>query len=269
MVRRRLKLVLSYHGAAFHGWQRQAAGRPTVQAALEAALSRMTGERSTVVGAGRTDAGVHAAGQVAHFETRAAIPCDGFREGLNSLLPASVAVLGVEEAAPDFHARYDAVAKTYSYRVLVAPSKAPLWEDRAWRLPSPLDIEAMRQAAAALLGRHDFAAFQASGSSVKTTVRTLYRCRIEVLEPGALAVPAPGPIVHFSVAADGFLRYMVRNMVGTLVEVGSGRRPPDDLQRILSGGDRRLAGRTAPAEGLCLDRVHYHGPPPRHDTLED
>jgi tRNA pseudouridine38-40 synthase len=245
--RRNLRLLLEYDGTRYHGWQRQK-NALTVQEVLEAALARLTGQALKVIGSGRTDAGVHALGQVANFQTTSPLPLKAFVHGLNSLLPPDLAVLKVEEAPPGFHARKSALAKTYEYRILNRPIRSPLHQHHVWWLPYALNLEAMRQAAVALVGEHDFAAFQASGSSVKNTGR-----RVEA----ATWHSRPGGWLCFTITADGFLRGMVRSLVGTLVEIGRGKRSPGDLAALLQSGDRRRVGPTAPPQGLYLVEVRY------------
>jgi tRNA pseudouridine38-40 synthase len=243
---RRIRLTLEYDGTDFVGWQRQPNG-PTVQAALEDSLAQMTGAPVAVRGAGRTDAGVHALGQVAHFDTETAIPLVGFRRGLNQLLPRTISVLGAAEAAPDFDARRSARGKLYRYSIWNADSRSAQRARFTWHLPRRLDVAAMRAAARPLLGRQDFAAFRAADCERKTTVRTLRR----------LDVTRSGDLVEIDVEADAFLKNMVRILAGTLCEAGLGRLGADDVARTLASRDRKLSGPTAPPWGLTLVRVHY------------
>ncbi len=244
---RTIRLTLEYDGSGYHGWQRQL-NAPTIQEVLENCLSRIIGQEVCLHGSGRTDAGVHALGQVAHFRTEAGLPLAAFREGLNSLLPRDIVILEAREAPADFHARYGAKAKTYEYRILNRPVRSPLHLHHCWRLAQPLDLNPMRAATRIIVGEQDFSSFQASGSSVKTTTRTVM---------GASWEERPGGWKYFRITASGFLRGMVRALVGTLVEVGSGKRPPEDLGRLLAAKDRRLAGPSAPAAGLYLAEVMY------------
>jgi tRNA pseudouridine38-40 synthase len=242
--------VLEYDGTDLCGWQRQDNG-PTVQGHLEQVLARMTGVPTPVIGASRTDAGVHALGQVANFATAARIPCDGFRLGLNSLLPPSIAVVAADEAAPDFHARFSATGKHYRYSVLTRSSRSPLEGRRCWHRPGArLDLNAMRQAAALLLGERDFSAFRAAGCTAHTAIRRLDEVAIAEVAPHRL---------DFDVRGNAFLRNMVRILVGTLVEVGEGRTTPAQIAEIMERRDRTRAGQTAPAHGLCLMEVLYAG----------
>lgn len=245
--RRNLRLTLEYDGTGFHGWQRQK-NAPTIQETVETALARLTGETVRVTGSGRTDAGVHAQGQVANFHTTSTLPLSAFVNGLNALLPRDVAVLDVQEVPRDFHARKSARAKTYRYCILNRPNRSPLHQRFAWWIAQPLDLESMQQAAAALVGEHDFTAFQASGSRIKSPIR-------RVLATG-WAGPEDKRLI-FTITATGFLRGMVRSLVGTMVEIGRGRRPPQDLAELLKTGERRRAGPTAPPQGLLLVEVLY------------
>jgi len=244
---RTIRLTLEYDGSAYHGWQRQS-NASSIQEVLENCLHRLTGQEVRLHGSGRTDAGVHALGQVAHLVTQAALPLGAFREGLNSLLPREIAVLEAREAPPTFHARYDARAKTYEYRILNRPVPSPLHRHRCWWLAKPLDPGRLQQATAFIVGEHDFSSFQASGGSVKSAVRNVMAAHWE---------ERPGGWRYFRITANGFLRGMVRALVGTLVEVGWGKRVPAYLKGILAARDRRLAGPTAPAAGLYLVEVIY------------
>jgi len=252
-VLRRIRLVVEYDGTDFVGWQRQENG-PSVQAALEEAVARMTGERVVVAGAGRTDAGVHARGQVAAFSTERAIAVDGFRRGLNALLPPSVAVVAADEAPADFDPRRHARGKRYRYRIWNAESRSPLEARTSWHVRAPLDERAMHEAASRLVGRHDFVAFRAADCDRKNTVRRIAR----------LDVARAGPLVTVDAEADAFLKHMVRIVVGSLYEVGRGARPAGWIGEVLDGRDRTRAGPTAPPQGLTLERVDYELPlPPR------
>jgi tRNA pseudouridine38-40 synthase len=243
---RRIRLTVEYDGTDFSGWQRQPNG-PSIQAALEEALAQMTGAPTVVRGAGRTDAGVHALGQVACFDTEAAIPLTGFRRGLNQILPRAISVVGAAEVDPAFDPRRWARGKLYRYSIWNSDSRSPRQQRFAWHLPRPLDVPAMRAAARPLVGRHDFAGFRAADCESKTTVRTLRR--LDVLRSGDL--------VEIDVEADAFLKNMVRILAGTLAEAGVGKLGPADVERLLGSGDRTLAGPTAPPWGLALIRVNY------------
>jgi tRNA pseudouridine38-40 synthase len=244
------RLLLEYDGAAFAGWQLQP-DRLTVQGALETAIARVCGQRVRVVGAGRTDAGVHARGQVA--SVRIDTPLDARRLclALCAVLPPAVVVLEAALAPDGFHARRDARAKRYRYAIWNGAVRSPLRSARAWCLQRPLELGAMREAAAALVGTHDFASFQTAGTEVKTTERRLDRLDVVGEAGGEIELGFEGP---------GFLRHMVRNLTGTLVEVGSGRRAAGEMASLLAARDRRRAGRTAPAHGLTLEWVRYDAP---------
>jgi tRNA pseudouridine38-40 synthase len=240
-------LVLEYDGTRYVGWQVQPNG-PSVQAELERALSTLHHEPVRVTGAGRTDSGVHALGQVASFAVERPLPLTAYVLGMNALLPDDVAVRHAEVREGPFDARRDARGKRYRYRVENAPTRAPLTRLRAWQVFRPLDVEAMRAASAPLLGRHDFGAFQAADCEAHHAVRELRRLDVVGESGGRIEVVAE---------ATAFLKHMVRNVVGTLVEVGLGARDAASMPELLASRDRRQAGRTAPPQGLVLERVFY------------
>ena len=246
---RTLKLTLAYDGTDFVGWQRQAEG-VSIQGLLEDALAAFEGSPVTVHGAGRTDAGVHALGQVASVALTASHPVETLQKALNAVLPAAVRVLGVLEEAPDFHARFSAVSKAYEYRIVNAPFVSPFLHRYAWHVPVHLDVGSMMEAASVLTGTHDFAALQGSGATVTSTTRT-----IERIEWDEAQEPNRPMVVRFE--GTGFLRHMVRNIVGTLVEIGVGRSAPSRIDAILASRDRAQAGPTAPPAGLFLVAVRY------------
>ena len=243
-----VKLTLAYDGTRFVGWQRQAAGE-SVQGFLEDALARFERAPVTVHGAGRTDAGVHALGQVASVSLACAHDTATLVRGLNAQLPSDIRVLTVEEAPAGFHARFSARSKTYRYQVRNAPIASPFERAYVWHLQEPLDVHAMTMAAAAVVGTHDFAAFQSTGTQTRGTVRTISRSEVRSDETGLLT---------YEIEGDGFLRHMVRAIVGTLVEIGRGWREAASLAALLDGGARAEAGATAPPRGLFLVRVDYH-----------
>ncbi len=244
-----MKLVLSYDGTRYVGWQFQSNG-PSVQAELERALSTLHKEAVRVTGAGRTDAGVHARGQVASLAVERPLPEAAYVKGLNAILPDDIAVRHAEVREAPFDARRDARGKRYRYRIENLPTRAPLTRMQAWQVFRPLDVAAMRAAAAPLLGRHDFSAFRAADCEARHAVRELRRLDVEDDGAGRIEVVAE---------ATAFLRHMVRNLAGTLVEVGLGSRAPGSMAALLESRDRTLAGRTAPPQGLLLDEVFYDG----------
>lgn len=243
---RTLRLLIAYDGTAYSGWQRQLNG-PTIQAAIEDAFVPLHGEAPTVTGAGRTDTGVHALGQVASVRVTTALAVESIRRALNVRLAPDIRILAVTEAHPDFHARFAAVGKTYRYRIVTNEVAFPFDRWFVWHLPARLHLDAMRAAAAHLCGRHDFASFQSAHSSVVGTVRTLTRLDLHPSSDGVI----------IEVHGDGFLRHMVRAMVGTLVDVGAGRRPPESMPALIRACSRDAAGDTAPASGLTLVSVDY------------
>jgi len=244
-----LKLTLEYDGTDYVGWQRQAAGT-SIQGLIEDALAPFEGRPVTVHGAGRTDAGVHALGQVASAIVDASHDVATLQRALNAVLPDDVRVLRVEDAAPDFHARFSATGKTYDYRIVNAPFVSAFLRRYVWHVPQHIDLDAMRTAATALIGTHDFGAFQTAGSTVSSTVRT-----IEAIEWQAGLGPA-NPLV-MRITGDGFLRHMVRSIIGTLIEVGLSRWPAERVSQVLAGRNRAAAGDTAPPSGLFLTHVRY------------
>jgi tRNA pseudouridine38-40 synthase len=245
------KLTLEYDGGAFAGWQSQRARERTVQGELLRALEEIAAGPVRLVGAGRTDAGVHAEGQVASAVLETRLDAGTLRRALNAKLPADLAVLEAERMSERFDARRDATAKRYRYQIWNGEVPSPLRAARAWHVRERLDVDRLRASAEPLLGRHDFASFRAAGSAVKTSVRTLRR--IDVSGP-------PGGEIRLGFEGDGFLRHMVRNLVGTLVEVGKGRRSPESISDVLASRERVRAGPTAPAHGLCLEAVRYPSP---------
>ncbi len=245
---RNLKMTIAYIGTAYSGWQIQP-HRPTIQGLLEDRLARMLPERPRLAGAGRTDAGVHARGQVANFTTGCRIPEAGLRRGINALLPPDIVVLDVEEAASSFHARADATAKDYRYRIATGEVLSPFEAPYAMHVRGGLDPAAMRAAAELLIGTHDFTSFCTAETEVETRERTILASSIE----------QHGAFVEYRVRGTGFLRHMVRVIVGTLVDIGRKRRRPEDMRGILAARDRRAAGPSAEARGLVLEQVIYGG----------
>jgi len=243
---RKLRLVIEYDGTDFAGWQRQI-GQRTVQGTLEDGVHTIVGERVEVRGAGRTDAGVHAAGQVASLALTSRIPAIGLMRGLNSLLPPDVAVIDAADADPSFDARFSARGKIYRYRIWNHFVRSPLHARTSWHCRRPLDLQAMRAAAAVLLGEHDFRGFRASDCDRRNTVRVIRR--FDISKQGAM--------VQIDVEATAFLKNMVRILAGTLADVGRGKRDQAAVLRALEMGDRAAGGVTAPARGLTMVQVIY------------
>jgi tRNA pseudouridine38-40 synthase len=246
---RHIRLVVEYDGSHLHGWQRQH-NAATVQQHLEEALAKLLTHETTVIGASRTDAGVHARGQIASFWTERTIPLRGVRRGLNTMLPDAIAVRDAAEVPHDFHPRFSATGKHYRYSILTRPDRSPRFRDRAWHHPEPLNVVAMQQAANALVGEHDFAAFRSAGCAARTTVRRVEGIALTRSQPHVLDIDIRG---------NAFLRQMVRIIVGTLVEVGTGERSATQIPEILASKDRVRAGVTAPPQGLELIEVRYDG----------
>jgi len=243
------KITLAYDGTGFVGWQRQASGT-SIQGLLEDALSDLDGRPVTVVGAGRTDAGVHALGQVAAFSLDREIGAEVLVRAVNARLPPAVRIVAAAEAPAGFHPRFSACAKTYRYRIWNGEAISPFERHYAWHVTGDLDVERMAGAARLVEGRHDFAVFQASGSETQTTDREVFSSRLGRVSP---------ELIQYEIRGDGFLRHMVRTIVGTLVEIGRARRPVMWIDDVLASRDRARAGVTAPAAGLFLTRVDYPG----------
>ena len=243
---RRIKLTVAYDGTDYCGWQIQPNGI-TVEEVLNRALSRLTGEDIRVIGASRTDAGVHARGNVAVFDTESAIPPKRFSYAVNPLLPEDVVVTDSKEVPESWHPRYQNSVKTYEYHILNREMPDPLRRRDTWHVSFPLDLDSMRKAADYLIGEHDFRSFCSAHTAVKTTVRTIYELQIE----------KTGSLITIRIKGNGFLYNMVRIIAGTLTEVGRGFRTPEDVRNVLEAGTRDRAGATAPARGLILDRIKY------------
>lgn len=241
-----IKLTVEYEGTAYAGWQQQP-DRPTVQGQLELALYQIIQEKTVIVGAGRTDAGVHALGQVASFRTLKTLPPQKWAPALNRYLPRDIVILRSEQVPDDFHARYSAKAKIYEYRISTRPFRPALNRHRVWHVHFRLDLSRIQRAIPCLLGSHDFSSFEGPRSA--TTDR--------VCQVSELTLHEETDLVVFRLSADRFLKQMVRTIVGTLVEVGRSRREPDDLETILKARDRQKAGETAPPQGLYLVEVLY------------
>lgn len=244
---RNIKIILEYDGTRYHGWQRQANGL-TVQEVIEEGISKITEEDIRVVGSGRTDAGVHAMNQVANFRTNSNIKETGLFRGINSLLPWDIVVKELAEVDASFHARYDAKSKIYMYQIYRGAVRSALYRDYAWFIHDTLDTEKMKEAAKLLLGTFDFSSFCAANCGIKNHVRTVKSVYLVLDRRG---------MVKFCIEADGFLKYMVRNIVGTLADVGRGKLSGAEFMRIVEAKDRKQAGQTAPAHGLFLQEVKY------------
>ncbi len=240
------KLTIEYDGTNYHGWQVQP-GMTTIQGVLQEAMARIAGEEVTIIGAGRTDAGVHALGQVASLRAKFSHPPDTLRRALTSLLPPDIAVTAVEEAPDDFDAQRWARWKRYRYTLLTRPYPSALERRYTLFVPRPLHIDAMAEAAASLTGVHDFTSFQAASSSAVHPVRQIF----------AAQFPQEGNHLYFEVAADGFLRHMIRIIMGTLLDVGYGKLVPGDIKAILESRDRNQASKTLSGHALCLVEVGY------------
>lgn len=243
-----IKLILEYDGTNYHGWQSQkGSGNDTIQETLERAIKLLTKETITTYSSGRTDAGVHALGHVAHFTAGRTMPVEAWTPALNHVLPDDIRILSSEEAPQDFHARYSASGKTYKYLILYRHAQSALFRNRAWHISRQLNLSAMRRGIAVLIGKHDFAAFRGAGCGAKTPVRTIT----------AAAIRKRGDFIEIVLEADAFLMHMARNIVGTLVEVGLGKIKAEEVKEILRSKDRKKAGRTAPPQGLYLVEVYY------------
>ncbi|HNX80646.1 MAG TPA: tRNA pseudouridine(38-40) synthase TruA [Candidatus Omnitrophota bacterium] len=253
-MERTIRLTLEYDGTDYNGWQVQNASRKggirqkkTVQSALEAALARLFCKHIPIIGSGRTDAGVHALGQTAHFSVDSKLPLERVITGLNAFLPDDIVVVDAREETPTFHSRFSAVSKLYRYTIANRPYRLALERRYAWLCSFPLNVKRMRKEARVLQGKHDFSAFRISGSSVKSSVRTIKK----------IAVRKHGDRIMIDIEADGFLYAMARSIAGTLIDIGRGRLPPGSMRKILLSRKRAAAGVTAPACGLCLVCVHY------------
>jgi tRNA pseudouridine38-40 synthase len=241
------KITIEYDGGDYHGWQRQAIGR-TIQGEIESALATMTSYSISVTGSGRTDAGVHALNQTANFRCATSLSAEVFLKGLNSLLPKDIVITSCERVPDMFHARYDVKSKIYHYRILNRSFPAAIYRQYAWHIRKKLDMDAMQNALSCIAGRHDFKAFEGSGSPRADSVRCIITADLIRTDDEYLVLALEG---------NGFLKFMVRNIVGTLVDVGLGKITPDEFKQILASKNRNLAGITAPAHGLFLANVKY------------
>ncbi|MCX7903673.1 MAG: tRNA pseudouridine(38-40) synthase TruA [Caloramator sp.] len=241
-----IKIVIEYDGTRYCGWQRQKNG-VSIQETIEGAIEKVTGEKIEIIGSSRTDAGVHAKGQVANFYTSSSIPSEKICYAINSFLPDDIVILSSEEVPQDFHSRYNSKGKRYSYTILNRRMPSALLKNYSAHIPYELNFEDMIRASRYFLGEHDFSAFKSTGSSVKGSVRNIR----------GLDLIKDEDIIKMYIEANGFLYNMVRIIAGTLIEVGRGRIKPDDIPLIIESKDRKKAGPTAPAQGLCLEKVYY------------
>jgi len=244
---RNIKLLIEYDGTKYQGWQVQPGG-PTIQGMIEEKLSRLTGERIRLIGSGRTDSGVHALGQVAHFKTQSRMDIRTMQRALNSLVPSDILIRELEEVSEGFHARKHSKSKVYEYRILNRNLRSVFHHGYVWHIPQKLNLTEMKKATLSLIGEHDFSAFRTVGSPTRTTVRRVF---------GAEWKRGRDGIIRFEIEANGFLKQMVRSIVGTLVEIGKGKMKAADLRTIMNSKDRKEAGPTAPARGLFLKEVKY------------
>ncbi len=247
---RNIRLLLQYEGTRYQGWQRQTSSDNTIQGKLETLLSKMCGEPVELIGSGRTDAGVHAKGQVANFHTDSPMPVEEMLAYINEYLPKDIAVTDIREAAPRFHSRLNACGKCYCYHVINSRIPNVFWRRYALEVPEKLDIEAMKRAAEYLLGEHDFKAFTSAKKGKKSTVRRIDEIRIDKREE----------LLSFTFVGNGFLHHMIRILMGTLLEVGKKERSPESMEAVLASMSREQAGALVPAKGLILMKVFYEIP---------
>jgi tRNA pseudouridine38-40 synthase len=252
-----VKLLIEYDGTNYQGWQTQRSGL-TIQDIMSKAISGITNGQIKLISASRTDAGVHALGQVAAFVTDSKLPGDTLKKALNAKLPADIRILDTEELYAEFHPRYRAIKKSYFYLIEKTQKQSVFLHRYTWRIPVTLDFDNMDKASEMLQGEHDFSAFRAAGCGAKTTIRTIYSItlsRHNYLD--FMQTKIQGDFIKIRIEANAFLRHMVRNIVGTLAEVGKGRIAPETVRDILASGDRKIAGPTAPAKGLFLEKIFY------------
>jgi len=248
IIMRNFKIIVEYDGAAYCGWQRQNNG-VSIQQILEEAIGLITGAETKLIGSGRTDAGVHAINQVANFRSKTLLPAEKLFRGINSVLPPDIVVKSLEEVNTNFHAQRDVKSKVYVYRIYNKSLRSAFGRNYFWFVRHPLDVNKMRQAAEMLIGTNDFSCFCATGTDVTDRIRTIIDVKIEETNDG---------MIEIALEAKGFLKYMARIIVGTLVEIGRNKRLPQEMKRIIDSRDRNNAGMTAPACGLFLKEVKYN-----------
>jgi len=267
---RNIKLVIEYDGTEYHGWQLQPEMR-TIQGEIESRLSMITKTKVPIVGAGRTDAGVHALGQTANFLTESKMTPDEFKVALNSVLPEDIVIKNAQEVDEDFNSRYTAIGRTYRYTILNDTTPSAFLRNYAYMFPRPIDIDSMAEACKSLLGTHDFSSFASTGDAVKSYIRIVENARIEIKETSEsdnIFCEHPSEqsdsifceqhrLIHFQIQANAFLRCMVRAIIGTLLEIGKGKIPADRMWEVINAKDRSAAGPCLPARGLCLMKVDY------------
>lgn len=254
---RYIKLLIEYDGTNYQGWQTQRSGN-TIQDILKDNIFSITGEHVRLTGASRTDAGVHALGQIAAFATHSRLPVDTISRALNANLPQDIRIINSEETESDFHPRYDALRKSYFYIIAMKTKQTAFLYRYVWDVKTKLDVEALIKAAGILQGKHDFSSFRGSGCSAKTTVREIYALEITSHRKiSFMSAAIKGDFFKIRIEANAFLRHMARNIVGTLVEIGRGRISPETIKGILKSCDRKKAGPTAPANGLFLEKIIY------------
>lgn len=244
---RNIKLTIEYDGTNYQGWQVQPKGQ-TIQGMIEEKLALLMGETIHLIGSGRTDAGVHAFNQIAHFKTQNRMNVRSIQKALNSLLPPDIVIKGVEEVEEGFHARKQSKSKVYEYRILNQDLRSAFHRGYVWHIPQKLNLREMKKATQSLIGEHDFSSFRSVGSPTRTPVRKIIRAEWKRSRDG---------LIRFEIEANGFLKQMVRAIVGTLIEVGKGKIDAEDFRRILDSRDRKKAGPTAPGHGLFLKEVKY------------
>ena len=255
---KQVRLVVEYDGTRYAGWQVQPNGT-AIQQVVEEALLSLLGHPVRLVSSGRTDAGVHALGMVACFRTSRRLPEKAFRDGLNRYLPEDIVIRQAGFVPLTFHPRFDSRGKWYRYTLNLSPVRAAINRHTCWTIKKPLDLQAMQQGASYLVGRHDFGAFRASNCGAKTTTREIF----------SIDMAQEGPLLHIDVKGGGFLKFMVRIIVGTLVEIGLGARSCEDIPQLLIHGNRECSGKTAPPRGLCLMEVWYGDLPHRSLSLKN